>query len=218
MFAPAVTKVRSAAARTQSANNLKQMALAMHNYNDAYGGKLPAHAIYSKDGQRPLLSWRVSLLPYLEEDQLFKQFRFDEPWDSEHNKKLIPMMPKLYTAPDGPLTNPGMTYYQMFVGGGAAWERSSKTPGIPRTFLDGTSNTIMIAEAGDPVIWTKPDDLNYDPMKPLPRLGNVWRPTGFLAALADGSIRSIGPKVTEKTLRLAITAADGLPLGPDWDQ
>ena len=69
-------KVREAASRTQGSNNLKQFALAMHNYNDVYG-KLPAHAVYSKDGKTPLLSWRVAILPFIEQDNLYKQFKLD---------------------------------------------------------------------------------------------------------------------------------------------
>jgi hypothetical protein len=216
LLLPATQKVREAAERTKSSNNLKQIVLAMHNYNDAYGGKLPAHAIYSKDGKTPLLSWRIAILPYIEQDNLYRQFHLDEPWDSEHNKKLIPLLPQVYADPTAPPTRePGMTYYQLFVGGGAAWDNSSKHPGIPRTFVDGTSNTIMIAEAGEPVIWTKPDDLTYDPKKPLPKLGP--RPgMPFLVALADGSVRSISRAMSEKTLRAAVTAAGGETLGPDW--
>jgi hypothetical protein len=217
LLLPAVQKVREAAGRAQGQNNLKQIALAMHNYNDAYQGKLPAHAIYSKDGKTPLLSWRVAILPFIEQDNLYRQFKLDEPWDSEHNKKLIPLMPKVYVAQSAPPTRePGMTYYQVFVGGGAPWERSSKQPSIPRTFVDGTSNTIMVAEAGEAVIWTKPDDLFYDPQKPLPKLGNVWNRLGFTVAMADGSVRLVRPTVTEKTLRAAITAAGQEILGPDW--
>src|SRR5262249_54155708 len=92
LLMPAVQKVRMAAGNAQGQNNLKQIALAMHNYNDAYNGKLPAHAIYSKDGKKPLLSWRVAILPFIEQDNLYQQFHLDEPWDSEHNKKLIPML------------------------------------------------------------------------------------------------------------------------------
>jgi hypothetical protein len=86
LLLPAVQKVREAAERSKSSSNLKQIILALHNYNDAYGGKLPAHAIYSKDGKTPLLSWRVAILPYIEQDNLYRQFHLDEPWDSEHNK------------------------------------------------------------------------------------------------------------------------------------
>jgi hypothetical protein len=216
LLLPAVQKVREASARSQSSNNLKQMALAMHNYNDAYGGKLPAHAIYSKDGKTPLLSWRVAILPFIEQDSLYRQFHLDESWDSEHNKKLIPLMPPVYadlTAP--PTREPDVTYYQIFVGGGAAWQNNPRQPSIPRTFVDGTSNTIMIAEAAQPVIWSKPDDLTYDPTKPVPQLGP--RPgMPFLVALADGSVRSISRAMSEKTLRAAITAAGNEPMGPDW--
>jgi hypothetical protein len=216
LLLPAVQKVREAAARSTSANNLKQIALAMHNFNDAYQGKLPAHAIYSKDG-KPLLSWRVAILPYLDQADLYRQFKRDEPWDSEHNKKLIPLMPKVYLAPTAPpAREPGRTYYQIFVGGGAPWERGPKQPSIPRTFTDGMSNTILVAEAGEPVIWTRPDDLPYDPDKPLPKLGNVWNRAGFMVAMADGSVRTIAPTVSEKTIRAAITAAGGEILGPDW--
>jgi Protein of unknown function (DUF1559) len=216
LLLPAVQKVREAAARAQGQNNLKQLALAMHNHNSAYRGKLPAHAIYGKDG-KPLLSWRVAILPFVGQDHLYRQFKLDEPWDGEHNKKLIPLMPKVYLAPDAPpVPEPGGTYYQIFVGGGAVWESGPNPPGLPRTFVDGTSNTIMIAEAGAPVIWTKPDDLAYDPAKPLPKLGNVWSRQGFLVALGDGSVRLIRPTVSEATLRAAITANGREVLGADW--
>src|SRR5262249_46508298 len=72
-----------AKARRQSINNLKEIALAMHNRHDTYGF-LPASAIYSKNG-KPLLSWRVELLPFLDQQELYRQFHLDEPWDSEHN-------------------------------------------------------------------------------------------------------------------------------------
>ena len=196
-------------------NNLKQLALAMHNYHDAYRG-LPSHAIYSKDGKTPLLSWRVAILPFIEADHLYKQFKLDEPWDSPHNRALIPQMPKVYLDPLAPkATEPGKTHLQIFVGGGAPWERGPKQPTIPRTFLDGTSNTILIAQAAEPVIWTKPDDLTYDPAQPLPRLG-VEPTVGPIVAMADGSVRVIPLKVTEKSLRAVITAAGGEVIGADW--
>ncbi|HEY1375663.1 MAG TPA: DUF1559 domain-containing protein, partial [Gemmataceae bacterium] len=127
--ASAVRTVRESADRARASNNLKQIVLAMHNYNDAYQGKLPAHAIYAADVKTPLLSWRVAILPYLEEEALYKEFKLDEPWHSEHNKKLIPRMPKVYLSPTVlPPKEPGRTYYQVFVGGGAPWERSTKQP------------------------------------------------------------------------------------------
>jgi hypothetical protein len=191
-------------------NHLEQIALAMHNHNDAYQGKLPAHAIYSKDGKTPLLSWRVAILPYIEQDSLYRQFKLDEPWDSEHNKALIDQMPKTYLSPNAPPSQePGMTYYQIFVGGGAVWENSPKQPGIPRTFLDGASNTLMVVEAAEPVVWTKPDDLTYDPKKPVQKLGARAGAKYLVAAFGDGSVRPIRIDLKEKTLRALITAAGG---------
>jgi len=210
-----IQRAQQSARISQSVNQLKQLALAMHNHNDAYRA-LPAHAIYSKDGTTPLLSWRVAILPFVDAGNLYKQFKLDEPWNSENNKKLIPLMPKVYFDPIAPAAKePGMTHYQIFVGGGAPWERGPKQPLIPKTFTDGTSNTILIAEASDPVVWTKPDDLAYDPAKPLPKLGAD--PTiGFIVAMADGSVRVIKRAISDKTLRAAITAAGGETLGPDW--
>src|SRR5204863_5336030 len=123
MSAAPIQRAQRRARIAQSQNQLKQLVLAMHNYNDAYRG-LPAHAIYSKDGKTPLLSWRVAILPFIEADHLYKQFKLDEPWDSGHNKALIPQMPKVYLDPLAPkATDPGKTHLQIFVGGGAPWER-----------------------------------------------------------------------------------------------
>src|SRR5262249_30142494 len=93
-FLGAKLKVQGAASRTRSANNLKQIGLAMHNYHDVNGAFPPA-AVCDKTG-KPMLSWRVLILPYIEQDALYKEFKLDEPWDSEHNKKLLAKMPKVY--------------------------------------------------------------------------------------------------------------------------
>ena len=212
----AVRTLHEASDRAKASNNLKQIALAMHNYNDANAGNLPAHAIYSADGKTPLLSWRVAILPYIEQEGLYKQFHLDEPWDSEHNKKLIEQMPKVYLLPHAPpAKEPGRTYFQVLVGGGAVWERSAKAPGLPRSFPDGTSNTLMVVEAAEPVIWTKPDDLTYDPKKPLPKLGARPGANYFLAAMGDGSARAFRRAMKEKNLRALITANGGETIESD---
>jgi RNA polymerase sigma factor (sigma-70 family) len=108
-----------AKARRQSINNLKLIALAMHNRQDTYRS-FPASAIYGKNG-KPLLSWRVELLPFLEQDNLYKQFHLDEPWDSEHNKKLLDKMPDIFHVP-GQKDKTG-TFYQVFVGEGTMFEQ-----------------------------------------------------------------------------------------------
>src|SRR5215208_5386317 len=86
---PPVTEEHLKAAR----ENLKQIALAFHNHHDA-NGRLPGN-ICDKNG-KALLSWRVQILPYLEEDKLYFEFKLDEAWDSDHNKKLIEKLPKTY--------------------------------------------------------------------------------------------------------------------------
>jgi hypothetical protein len=213
-FAEAVQKVREAAARVQSSNNLKQMCLAMINYADSHQGRLPPQALFSKDG-KPLLSWRVLILPYIEQEALYKEFHLDEPWDSEHNKKLLARMPRTFALPGKEKeAAAGQTYYLGFVGKGAFFEEK-KALRYPADFPDGTSNTIMFVEAAEAVPWTKPEDLPFDPGKPLPKLGGR-SPGGFLAALCDGSVRLVSSSISEKTLRAAITRNGGEVLGDDW--
>jgi uncharacterized protein (TIGR03067 family) len=200
----AVERVRLAAQRTMSQNNLKQLALAVHNYHATYR-HLPTAAIYGKDG-KPLLSWRVTLLPYVEEGPLYNQFKLDEPWDSPHNKKLLEKMPKLYEPVRGKTKEPYSTYYQVFTGPGTAFEGDKKIrfADIP----DGSSNTILIVEAGEAVPWTKPQDLPYDPQKDLPKLGGLFA-DGFNVALCDGAVRWVSRGFDVRAFRLAITRNDG---------
>src|SRR5690606_35040423 len=148
---------REAARRTQSSNNLKQLMLALLNYESVYN-QLPAHAIYSEDG-KPLLSWRVAILPYIEEQALYEQFHLDEPWDSEHNKQLISQMPQFYLCPSVPLDpKEGKTTYLAPVGKDLYFDGTKDGMQL-RKITDGTSNTIAIVDADDDaaVIWTKPD-------------------------------------------------------------
>ena len=189
LLIPAVQKVREAAARTQSANNLKQMALAMHNYLDTNKTFPPAYSA-SKAG-KPLLSWRVHILPYIEQDALYKQFHLDEPWDSAHNKALIERMPKIYRSPASNAA-PGMTNY-LTVRGKDTMFPGDKGIGIADV-PDGLSNTIMIVEASDKkaVIWTKPDDFEFNEKNPIDGLVGLWS-QGFQAALGDGSVRHDQP-------------------------
>ena len=210
---PAVQKVRNAAARMQSMNNLKQIGLAMHNYHDVHGSFPPA-AIVDKKGKK-LLSWRVAILPYIEQDNLYRQFKLDEPWDSEHNKPLSMVSIKTYMDPRAEL-KPGETNYRLFVGGGSPfdWLQGRKFSNI----TDGTSNTIMAVSAGDPVPWAKPDDFEFDPAKPLP---DLKPPFGDLLSLfCDGSVRMIRPervKDFDKVMKLLIQADDGQVI-PNFDE
>jgi hypothetical protein len=209
--------MRAAGQWQRSANKLKQIGLAFYNFNDSLGG-MPANAIYSKDG-KPLLSWRVAILPYIEEERLFGEFKFDEPWDSPHNKKLLARMPKVYAPVAGKTKVPYSTYYQVFTGAHTPFNpaavRSTGGPRplslggrIPASFPDGLSNTILAVEAGEAVPWTKPDDLPYDPKKPLPKLGGIF-PDGFHVLFADGLVRLLRKDFDESTMRNLIDPADG---------
>ncbi len=189
--------------QVQSQNNLKQIALAMHNYADVYK-HLPTAAIYSKDG-KPLLSWRVAILPFIEQNNLYMQFKLNEPWDSPHNKKFLETVVPIY-APLGGKAKPYETYYQVFTGPGTVFDGNKKLRF--QDITDGTSNTIMVVEAGEPVPWTKPADLPYDPTKDLPKLGGMF-PDYFNVAVCDGSVRSMSRRFNRAIFRLAITRSDG---------
>lgn len=209
LLLPAVQKAREAARRTQSQNNLKMIALSMHNYEAAYR-TFPTSAITDDKGN-PLLSWRVELLPYLDEQDLYDQFHLDEPWDSEHNRKLIPLMPDVFKNPNSS-GEEFKTNYLLPVGMGMMFNpnKGIKIPDI----IDGTVNTIMTVEADDShaVIWTKPQDLNFDPEQPLSGLGNL-RAGMFMVGFADGSVQGIDNSIDEKILRALFTPAGGEKLG-----
>src|SRR5262249_35612118 len=136
-------------------------------------------------------------------------FNLDEPWDGPTNKRLIAQMPRIYEVP-GRQAPPGMTYYQVFTGPDAPFEGTRKTriANIP----DGLSNTILVAEAAEPVVWTRPEDLAFTRDGPLPKLLDE-----FLVAMMDGAVRPVNRKKTsDQTQRLAVMPADGQPLPPDW--
>jgi hypothetical protein len=206
---PAVTAARGAARRMQGMNNLKQLALAMH-LSHSVDNHFPANAIYSKDG-KALLSWRVSLLPYLDQENLFKQFHLDEPWDSANNKPLIAKMPSIFKNPNGKPLAEGQTRYVVPSGKDTIFDGDK---GISMAHItDGTSNTILILEVGEDkaVTWTKPDDMDFDPQKPMTGLGTI-DPAGILAAFADGSVRMIRKTVDAETFRRLILRNDGQPI------
>jgi Protein of unknown function (DUF1559) len=185
-----------------SRNNLKAIGLAMHNY-EAVHGTLPTDVM---SGKKPLLSWRVAILPFMEgQKELHEQFKLDEPWDSEHNQKLIEKIPKVYTAVRGKAKK-GETFYQCFSGQGAFLQ-----PGKALRFADiadGTSNTLMVVEAEKAAPWTKPEDIPFDANKPLPKLGGMFE-GDFHALLCDGSVRRVKKGIDPAMLRNLITIAGG---------
>ena len=201
MLLPAVQATRGAARRVQGMNNLKQMALACLNYESAHM-HFPKQANYDDDG-KPLLSWRVHILPFIEENELYEQFHLDEPWDSEHNKKLIAKMPAVYDSPAVAVAK-GKTVYLGISGKGGVFSEKETNFGA---ITDGSSNTALIVEV-DPesaVEWTKPQDYEVDPENPLKGLGNVHA-GGFNTAFCDGSTHfisnSLDPEMWENLTQM----------------
>jgi prepilin-type processing-associated H-X9-DG protein len=212
LLLPAVQSAREAARRAQCVNNLKQIALATHNYASATGG-FPAAAILDPQG-KPLLSWRVSLLPYLDQNALYQKFKLDEPWDSPHNRELLRYMPTVYGCPSRNLASePGQTAYRVFSGPTALIHPTRPTQLADVT--DGLSNTLMVVESSQAVPWTKPDDLVTDDVappgaNPTPHLGaGSHHPGGFNAAFGDGSVRFLKLSVNPQTFRALITKSGG---------
>jgi prepilin-type processing-associated H-X9-DG protein len=207
---PVFRSAAEAPMRAAARNDLMQIMLALHSFHDTNNG-LPA-GFADKTG-KPGLSWRVAVLPFLEQPGLFQQFKLDEPWDSEHNKALIGKMPAVF-APPRTSTN-GYTFYRGFSGPNT-WLpplQQSARPGQAllgvrlTNITDGTSNTILVAEAYEPVIWTKPEEVAFDPNNP-PKLGGVFS-SGFNVGMADGSVRFLRNGISPKTLAAAIGINDG---------
>ncbi len=205
MLLPAVGASREAARRAQCMNNLKQIGLAMHNYYSA-NECFPPAVLYGPDGKTPY-SWRVALLPYLEQNKLYSLYKFDEPWDGPNNSKLIARMPATFACPDdADALRTHTTSY--FVLSGPNTIFPDRRPGTKmQEITDGTSNTILVVEAKREVPWTKPEDIPYAADKPLPKIGGL-HPLGFNAGLADGAVRFISDKVDPNTLR-ALISRDG---------
>jgi prepilin-type processing-associated H-X9-DG protein len=203
----AQTNSKGGAAPVACMNNMKQILLAMHNYHDVYG-RLPAIANFNKEG-KPLLSWRVHLLPYLEQEALYKEFHLDEPWDSPHNKELVRHIPSIYRCPDQrPLSLE--TSYQVPIGQATMFSGGPKGLRIPADVPDGTSNTIMLVETDDDhaVPWTKPNDWKYDPDKPAAGLGRR-HPGGLVIGFADGHSAFLREGNSPKFWQALFTRAGG---------
>ncbi|MEM7558303.1 MAG: M56 family metallopeptidase, partial [Planctomycetota bacterium] len=203
---PSIEASRTAALRTQSSNNLRQMALALLNYESAYRRFPPAVIVDKESGEKR--SWRVEILPYIEQMPLYNAYRKDEPWDSPNNLKILAQMPKVFAFP-GAEEGTQETPYQAIVSedGALTLDKNGEAPRISQ-FTDGTSNTISVVETKQLVPWTKPVDLVAD--AETPKLGTARSSdAGILAAFVDGSVRFIGDNIDPKTWKALITRSGG---------
>lgn len=203
---PVIVATRAAARRTQSANNLRQISLAMLNYQSAHG-TFPPPVLTSDSGRK--YSWRVALLPFLEQQNLYDHYRFDEDWDSEHNREVTRHIPMIYRHPSdaGPVTN--SCYFVVtgdetpFAATGARLEEIS----------DGTSNTICVVEANPGIHWAEPRDLEFAQDNLLERVGG-FTSGGFNVSLCDGSVLFLSKSIGEEVLRQLLTSRGNVHVDP----
>ena len=211
MLLPAVQAVRTAARRTQSMNNLRQMSLASLNYESANQRYPSGDGPVKPDG--PAVSWRVKILPFIEEGNLYEQYNFDEPWDSEDNMKVAKQMPVVYMNPQSTAQD-GYTVYRGVGGVSGVMGVNAEGKSVGRrigSISDGTSNTILFVECPDhmAVPWTKPDG-GIDPEKVSPEKLQGNYPGGFNTTFCDGSSHFISTSVDPEIFKAILGFNDGI--------
>jgi hypothetical protein len=212
LLLPAVMSAREAARRAVCMNNLKQIGVAMHVYHAKFGSFPPAY-LADKNG-RPMHSWRVLLLPYLGHQDLYQQYRFDEPWDGPHNRELANLVPAVYRCPSsGPVAGSPVTSYAVVVGPNTVFpgEKTVKMSDI----TDGPSNTLLVVEAAKAGIpWLEPRDLSEDRMRfkingdPNTEISS-YHHNGADAAMCDGSAHFFANSIDAQVLKQLIERNDG---------
>jgi prepilin-type processing-associated H-X9-DG protein len=209
LLLPAVQAARGAARRSASQNNLKQIGLALHNYHDTYR-QLPPAIVKDADG-KPLYSWRVVILPFMEQNALYQQWDKDKAWDSPENMALSNSIIASYRSPadDGPPTG---TNYFMVVGPDTMFPPDRAISFADCT--DGLSNTIAVIETkGIAGNWAAPIDPEFDKLvlqigKEPGKIQPV-HPGGTNVLLGDGSVRFVSEALDSDTLRRLLLRKDG---------
>ncbi|HTN77576.1 MAG TPA: DUF1559 domain-containing protein, partial [Pirellulaceae bacterium] len=183
-------------------------------FHDTYT-ELPPHrgAKFDKAG-KPLLSWRVYILPFIEEQELFERFHLDEPWDSEHNKPLAELMPRVLRNSNVKLDSKAHTTYVLPINAKSMFD--GKTGISFGDVTDGLSNTIMVLEVSPEkaVVWTKPDDWEVNTDKPLEGLGALTD-QGVWVLLGDGSVQQILPQADPAEFLKMLLRNDRQPIAFD---
>jgi prepilin-type processing-associated H-X9-DG protein len=205
LLLPAVQAAREAARRMECTNNLKQIALAMHNYHNMYGSFPPAYV--ADENGKPMHSWRVLLLPHLEQQGLYSRYDMSKPWDSPENQAVVQQAVHVYCCPSdsgGPTSQ--TTNYMVITGKGTLFE-DDKSVKI-QEIKDGTFDTILVVEVtGSGVHWAEPKDLSVDELS-LPsgsgKSPSSRHPGGFSAAFGDGSVRFLTSDTPSSQLRAMV--------------
>lgn len=194
----------------QNVQNLKQLALAVQNYESTQGS-LPGQ--YVQAGGAPGLSWRVMILPYLGYQSLFNSFDLSKPWDDPANLPLLGQMPETYRSPADAA---GVSVTRYVVGTGPNLVFDGPTGVRLNQITDGTSNTLLIGEAAATTSWTRPDEIAIGA---TPLLGGVGFSSSVTPgytpfAFADGSVRFLRNDIPSQTLLDLFTRNDGHPIDP----
>ena len=219
LMKPAVGAAQQAERRMQCTINLKRIVLAVHNYHDSRNGMPPLYTVDANG--KPLHSWRVLLLPYLEESTLYDKIRLDEPWDSAHNKQFHNAVVSVYSCSNNTSCKPGKACtYSAIAGEGFAPNKSAgmMTEHTFSRLQDGTSNTLAVVEVKEPFCWMDPTaDITLDELAKGINVGRAgsFHPGGCNIALFDGSVRFISQTVTKELLKALGACNSGQPI--DWD-
>jgi hypothetical protein len=194
-------------AQQKTMTKMRQVAIAIYNFENNYA-YLPPRETRNKKNES-LLSWRVFLLPYLNQEELYKEFHLDEAWDSPHNKPLISKIPEVFQSNDLQVKD-GYTQIVLPICKGSLWEGEGK-PRRLAEILDGTSNTILLVEgpAEKAVIWTKPEELSLGESTLVEDLAGDRRT--FTVVAADGSSRMLPSNMKDEQLRLLLQHSDEQP-------
>lgn len=186
---PAVFGVCDAQNRMARSSNLRAAAIAFHNYHEEHH-HLPRAAILDPQG-KPLLSWRVMLLPYLGHESLYRQFKLDEPWNSDHNLKLIPKIPTIFQPLESNSPH-GYTHIVVLRGKGSIFDTDPPPTLDQVKAADGLTSTVLLIESGRFIPWTQPEDETVDPALPAPWFYRGMHRSGGYSKLAmlDGSVHS----------------------------
>ncbi|MFO1021397.1 MAG: DUF1559 domain-containing protein [Planctomycetales bacterium] len=206
--APASAPVSAASARSR--DRLQQIMQGMQKHHENFRTfPPPPKTAVDKDGKQ-LLSWRVHLLPFIDQEPLYKQFHLDEPWNSPRNRKLLDKMPDVYRSRGISSIEP-LTGFVLF-DHPAMYDISMGGPAIQQ-IRDGTSNTLLVVEASPElaVPWTRPTDISFNPAQPLNAIGALPA-DGFWGGFADGTVRRIRPDIKPDLFRALLTAQGGEPV------
>jgi len=189
----------------QSKENSKHLAFGIHVYHSVHH-RLPA-AVSRDNGGKPLLSWRVHILPFVGANALYDRFHLNEPWDSENNGRLIRLMPDVFRSPASK-AQPGRTNYLTLRADNALFP--AKGPVRFGDVPDGLPKTIMIVEANDDnaVIWTKPDDFLFNTENPVDGLVGLYEDR-FLVVYGDAWVKMLSTDIDSASLNALFTRAGG---------